>query len=92
MPAPIAWPACEVPPPRMVMGQRRRRQIVERAENVLAVSRDDDAQRLDLIDAGVGGIERARDGIEADFAFDAALRAHGAAPRYRRPEPHWRSG
>ena len=32
---------------------------------------DDDAERLDLVDAGVGGIERARDLVEADFALEA---------------------
>ena len=26
-PLPIAWPACDVPPPRIVSGQRCRRQI-----------------------------------------------------------------
>ena len=30
----------------------------------------DDAERLDLVDAGVGGVERARDGVEADLAGD----------------------
>jgi hypothetical protein len=42
----------------------------ERAENIVAVCGDDDSHRVNLIDAGVGGIERARYGIEADFAFD----------------------
>ena len=47
---------------------------LDRPDDVLARARDDDAERLDLIDAGVGGIERARDGIESDFAFDRALK------------------
>ena len=45
-------------------------------------SRDDDAERLDLVDAGVGRIERARDLVEADFAvdrrFELALQATGS--------------
>ena len=36
-------------------------------------ARDDNAARLDLIDAGVGRIQRARRGIEADLAVE-----HGA--------------
>ena len=58
-PAPMAWPACDVPPPRGVIGQRcgalrrwRRRGPRECGH--------DDSQRLDLVDAGVGGVERAR--------------------------------
>ena len=31
---------------------------------------DDDAGRLDLVDAGVGGVERAGDLVETDFALD----------------------
>ena len=37
-------------------------------DDVVAVAGDDDAQRLDLIDAGVGGVEGAGDAIEAHFA------------------------
>ncbi len=40
------------------------------ADDILARLRNHDAQRPDLIDAGVGRIERARDRVEADFAFD----------------------
>ena len=46
---------------------------LERAQNVLAMPGDHHAQRLDLVDAGVGGIERAGDGVEADLAFDGAF-------------------
>ena len=34
---------------------------------------DDHPERLDLVDAGIGGIERARDLVEADLAFDRGL-------------------
>ena len=33
----------------------------------------DDAERLDLVDAGVGGVERARDRVEPDLAGRAWL-------------------
>ena len=36
---------------------------------------NDHADRLDLVVGGVGGVEHARDGVEADLASDAALRA-----------------
>ena len=35
-PLPIAWPACDVPPPRIVSGQRCVRQICDRADDVVA--------------------------------------------------------
>ena len=37
---------------------------LDRADHVVPRARDDDAERLDLIDAGVGGVEGAGDGIE----------------------------
>ena len=43
------------------------------ADDVLARLGNHHADGLDLIDAGVGGVERAGDGVEADFAGDAAL-------------------
>ena len=42
----------------------------QRAQDVLAVLRYDDAQWRDLVHAGVGRIQGARDGVEAHFAFD----------------------
>ena len=38
--------------------------------DVVARLHDHDAERLDLVDAGVGRIQRARDPVEADFALD----------------------
>ena len=58
------------------MGQRMRPQICDDADDILAILGNHHAQRPDLIDAGVGGIERAGDRVEADFALDLALRAH----------------
>ncbi len=40
------------------------------ADQVLARFGDDDTEGLDLINAGVGGIEGAGDGVETDFAFN----------------------
>jgi hypothetical protein len=46
---------------------------LDHANDVLARSRDDEAERLDLIDARVGGVERTRDPIEPDLARDRLL-------------------
>src|SRR5262249_46499645 len=40
---------------------------------VLFSLRNDDAERFDLIDAGVGGVERPRDAVESYFALDRVL-------------------
>ena len=40
------------------------------ADDVLARADDDDAGRIDLIDAGVGRVQRSGDGVEADFAVE----------------------
>ena len=37
-------------------------------DEVLGGLRDDDAERLDLVDAGVGAVELRRAGVEADLA------------------------
>ena len=84
-PAPIAWPACDVPPPRGVIGTPCRAAICDGADDVLARPRDDHAERLDLIDAGVGGVERARDAIEAHLAVDRAFEV--ALQRSDNPRP-----
>ena len=60
-PAPIAWPACDVPPPRGVIGTPWRPAMVDGRLDVVARARQHHAERLDLVDAGVGGVERARD-------------------------------
>jgi len=39
-----------------------------RGDDVVTIAGHDHAERFDLIDAGVGGIKRASDAIEADFA------------------------
>src|SRR5260370_309209 len=41
------------------------------------VPRDNHAQRLDLVDAGVGAVESARGGIEANLALDMAAQMLG---------------
>ena len=43
------------------------------ADDVFAILGNHHAQRPDLVDAGVGGIQRAGDGVEADLALDLAL-------------------
>ena len=42
-------------------------------DDVLARLRDDDAERLNLVDAGVGGVQRARDRVEADLALELGV-------------------
>jgi len=44
------------------------------AYDVVSRARDDDAERLDLVDAGVRGIERPRHAIESHFAVDLILK------------------
>jgi hypothetical protein len=46
---------------------------VDRADDVLAGFDDDDADGFDLVDAGVGGVERAGDAIESDLSGDLRL-------------------
>ena len=57
---------------------KSRAELDDRDEVVLR-PRNDDPDRLELIDAGVGGVERARDRVEADFAGHA--RFEGAPER-----------
>jgi len=54
---------------------------VERGREVGLVARDDDADRLDLVDGGVGGVEHAVVPPEAD------VRLRRGAKRRRQPEP-----
>jgi hypothetical protein len=46
---------------------------VDRRHHIRPRFRNDDAERFDLINAGVGRIERTRYAIEPDFALDLAL-------------------
>ena len=58
-----------------------------RADDVLGGLRHDDAERLDLVDAGVGAVEPARRGVEADLAVRRACaggRRGGPASRARK--------
>src|SRR2546421_684108 len=45
---------------------------VARGDDVLAVARRHDADRLDLVHGGVGGVEQPRRGVEPDGATDDA--------------------
>ena len=40
------------------------------AHDIFARPRNDHAERIDSVDAGVGGVQRARDSIEPHLAFD----------------------
>src|SRR5262249_23496093 len=46
---------------------------LHRSENVLVGSRNDDANRFDLINACVGAVHEPGSPVEADFALDAAF-------------------
>src|SRR6266545_1374163 len=50
-----------------------RRAYPHRLDHVVTRPRYDDTERLDLVDAGVGGIEHACDAVEAHFALELAL-------------------
>ena len=43
---------------------------VDRTEDVFSRFRDDDTERVYLIDAGVGRVQGPRDRVEPDFAGD----------------------
>src|SRR5204862_540430 len=43
------------------------------AHDIATAAHDDNAERFNLVDAGVGGIEAARDAVESDFPVDPAL-------------------
>ena len=45
----------------------------DRLLDVVARARHDHAERLDLVDAGVGRVERARDRVEADLALEGGF-------------------
>jgi hypothetical protein len=66
MPGPIDCPDRLVPPPRAVSGALR----------------NDDAERLDLVDAGVGAIKATRNVVEADLAGEmlSQVTGQGVAP------------
>ena len=68
MPGPIDWPDRLVPPPRAVIGTPRSAAICTAVARSSSVFGDHDAERLDLVVAGVGGIEPARRVVEADLA------------------------
>ena len=57
-PGPIDWPACDVPPPRAVIGTPNRPQTRTDGRHIIRGRRKRDQQRDDLVDAGVGRIER----------------------------------
>ena len=64
----MAWPACEVPPPRAVIGHAVPGGDGDGGGDVVARARQDHAARLDLVDAGVGRIEGARRLVEPHLA------------------------
>ena len=68
----MACPACEVPPPLIVSGQRCLRQI-STTRTTSARDWENEADGLDLVHAGVGRVERARHAIEPDLALDRRL-------------------
>ena len=72
-PAPMACPACEVPPPRAVIGTPCRRAMSIVRTTSSRGSDDDDPGWLDLIHAGVGGVQGASDSVEAHVALDRGL-------------------
>ena len=78
-PGPIDWPDRLVPPPRGVIGTCISAAICTVATTSSAGLRHDDAERLDLVDAGVGAVEAARGGVEADLAGQVLAQVAGEA-------------
>ena len=69
------WPARLVPAPRGSTGAPNWRQAATRRDDVVGVARDDEADRNLAVVGGVGGVERAAAGVEADLAADRALQS-----------------
>ena len=75
---------------RAAAARRDRRAVLRRqfhhARHVLGRAWHDHADRLDLVDAGVGRVQRARDAIESDLAVngvvEGALQRHGHEGSY----------
>ena len=76
------WPARLVPPPR---GRDRRADAGGRSatagDHVVAIARDDDADRHLAVVRGVGRVERAGAGVEAHLAARRARRSSSASAR-----------
>mgnify|MGYP003694781269 CR=1 FL=1 len=72
-PAPMAWPACDVPPPLAVIDTPWRAAIVTACTTSSRVRGITTPSRLNLVHAGVSGVQRARHRIEADFAGDVSF-------------------
>ena len=71
------WPDRLVPPPRGVIGTRISPATCTVATMSSTRARDDDAERLDLVDAGVGAVEAARGDVEADLAGEVLAQVPG---------------
>ena len=69
-PDPIDCPACDVPPPRGDQGHIEAVADPDRRHDVRLGPRYDHAQRHDLVDAGIGGIQGTADAIKPDLAGD----------------------
>ena len=65
-PGPIDCPACDVPPPRAVIGTPNQRKLSTFRPRRRAIS-NDDAERHDLVDARIGRIDGAIEAFETDF-------------------------
>ena len=77
MPGPIDCPDRLVPPPR---GDDRHVHLgrdLHGGDDVLGGFGNDDAERFDLVDAGVGAVETARRGIEAHLAGEVLAQVAG---------------
>ncbi len=58
-------------------GDAHGRGDLDGGDDVLGGARDDDAERLDLVDTGVGGVELARGGVEANLALEVGAEVAG---------------
>ena len=62
--APTVWPHCDVPAPRGKMGTPARHGGLGGANGLVGRARDDDAERLDLVDRRIRRIAAAIPGVE----------------------------
>ncbi len=71
---PTACPASEVPPPRGKTDTPKLVGDLDHRLHIAFMPRHNDADRLDLIDRRVGGIQQPRVAVEAKIAFDPLLK------------------
>ena len=75
--APTAWPHCELPAPRGRIGMPSSAAIGDRRAGGFFAAGQHDADRLDLVDRGIGRVAAAAGGVEQHLAVDLLAQPRG---------------